>query len=92
MPKTKEIMNTKEVSEFLKLHPFTVNKMAREGKIPAFKIGVDWRFHRRHIERWINEKIAYNQAGKERRKSRPATQGELWDEEKPARRGKEDGK
>ncbi len=92
MSKTKEIMDTKEVSEFLKLHPFTVNKMAREGKIPAFKIGVDWRFHRRHIERWINEKIAYNQAGKERRKSRPATQGELWDEAKPVRRGKEDGK
>lgn len=82
MAKTKEIMNTKEVSEFLKLHPFTVNKMAREGKIPAFKIGVDWRFHRRHIERWINEKIEYNRAGKERRVSRPAVQGELWDEAK----------
>lgn len=82
MSKTKEIMNTKEVSEFLKLHPFTVNKMAREGKIPAFKIGVDWRFHRRHIERWINEKIEYNRAGKERRHACPAVQGELWDEAK----------
>jgi len=86
MATVKEIMNTKEVGEFLKLHPFTVNKMAREGKIPAFKIGVDWRFHRRHIERWINEKIAYNQAGKERRVSRPAAQGELWDDGKREKR------
>lgn len=68
MNKNKEIMNTKEVSEFLKLHPFTVNKLAREGKIPAFKIGADWRFHKKHIERWINEKIAYHQQGRERRK------------------------
>ena len=67
MNKAKDIMNTKEVSDFLKLHPFTVNKLAREGKIPAFKIGADWRFHRKHIERWINEKIVYQQQGRERR-------------------------
>jgi excisionase family DNA binding protein len=74
MVKTKEIMNTKEVSEFLKLHPFTVNKLAREGKIPAFKIGADWRFHKKHIERWISEKIAFSQQGRERRK--PGRPGE----------------
>ena len=67
MSKAKDIMNTKEVSDFLKLHPFTVNKLAREGKIPAFKIGADWRFHRKHIESWINEKIVYQQQGRERR-------------------------
>lgn len=67
-PKNKEIMNTLEVAEFLKLHPYTVNKLAREGKIPAFKIGADWRFHKKHIERWINEKIAYSQQGRERRR------------------------
>ena len=70
MAKNKEILDTKEVSEFLKLHPFTVNKLAREGKIPAFKIGADWRFHRKHIERWINEKIEYHAQGKERRKEK----------------------
>lgn len=82
MIKTKEIMDTKEVSEFLKLHPFTVNKMARQGNIPAFKIGADWRFHRKHIERWINEKIEYNASGKERRNARPNLQRSLWNEEK----------
>lgn len=61
-------MDTKEVSEFLKLHPFTVNKLAREGKIPAFKIGADWRFHRKYIETWIKEKVAYNEQRKDRRK------------------------
>lgn len=69
MTKNKEIMNTKEISEFLKLHPFTVNKLARDGKIPAFKIGADWRFDKKLIDKWIKDKIEYHQAGKERRKT-----------------------
>ena len=66
--KNKEIMTTKEVADYLMLHPLTVHRYAREGKIPAFKIGTDWRFHKRYIEKWIKEKVTYNVAGKERRK------------------------
>ncbi len=69
MAKVKEIWTAKEVAEYLNIHPLTVHKYAREGKIPAFKIGMDWRFHRKFIERWIKEKSAYNANGKERRKS-----------------------
>ena len=90
MNKAKDIMNTKEVSDFLKLHPFTVNKLAREGKIPAFKIGADWRFHRKHIERWINEKIVYQQQGGERIGFLPIPLRELWDEKKPGKKENED--
>jgi len=67
--KSKEIMTAKDVAEYLNLHPLTVHKYAREGKIPAFKIGTDWRFHRKYIERWIKEKLAYNIEGKDRRKT-----------------------
>jgi excisionase family DNA binding protein len=69
MAKYKEILTAKEVAEYLNIHPLTVHKYAREGKIPAFKIGMDWRFHRKFIERWIKEKSAYNAEGKERRKA-----------------------
>jgi excisionase family DNA binding protein len=61
MPRTakyKEIMTAKEIAEYLKIHPLTVHRYAREGKIPAFKIGTDWRFHRKHIERWIRQKLS----------------------------------
>jgi len=68
MPKEKEIMTTKEVASYLNIHPLTVNKYAREGKIPAFKIGTDWRFHKMYIERWIKDKLDSNQIGRERRK------------------------
>ena len=65
MVKEKEIMTAKEVAEYLSIHPLTVHKYAREGKIPAFKIGTDWRFHKKYIERWIKEKSSYNLKPKE---------------------------
>lgn len=55
---SKEIMTTKEVAEYLHLHPLTVHKYARAGKIPGFKIGTDWRFHKKYIQRWIREKLS----------------------------------
>ena len=69
MSKDKEILTAKEVAEYLNIHPLTVHRYAREGRIPAFKIGTDWRFHKKYIERWIREKSVYNAQGKERRKS-----------------------
>lgn len=69
MTKNKEILTAKEVAEYLNIHPLTVHKYAREGKIPAFKIGTDWRFHKKYIQRWIKEKSVYNPEGKEHGKS-----------------------
>ncbi|NQU19486.1 helix-turn-helix domain-containing protein [bacterium] len=58
--KNKEIYDAKDVAEYLHVHLFTIHKYAREGKIPAFKIGADWRFHRKSIEKWIREKEQSN--------------------------------
>ena len=61
---TKEIMTAKDVAEYLHIHPLTVHKYAREGKIPAFKIGTGWRFHKKYIEDWIQEKLLNNDHGR----------------------------
>ena len=50
-----KIMQAKEVAEYLQLHLFTVHKFAREGRIPAFKLGNDWRFKRSSLEEWIKK-------------------------------------
>jgi excisionase family DNA binding protein len=50
-----EVLTVKEVSEILQVHPKTVYKLAREGKIPAFRIGSDWRFRSDRVVRWIIE-------------------------------------
>jgi len=67
--KNKEILTAKEVADYLNLHTLTVHRYAREGKIPAFKIGTDWRFHKKYIEKWIKQKLASNQQGKKNMKS-----------------------
>ena len=48
-----EIMTTKQVAEYLKLHEITVCKYAAQGKIPAIRIGRVWRFDKDAIDRWI---------------------------------------
>ena len=60
MTKSKEILTAKEVADYLHIHPLTVHRYAREGRIPAFKIGTDWRFHRKYIEKWIKQKLTAN--------------------------------
>lgn len=41
-----------EVASALKLHPYTVRRLCREGKIPSFKAGGQWRFDIKEIELW----------------------------------------
>jgi len=50
-----EIMTTKEVAKYLKLHEITICKFAKEGRIPAIRIGRVWRFDKEIIDRWIGE-------------------------------------
>ena len=48
-----ETLTPSEVAKSLKLHPFTVARLAREGKIPAFKVGGVWRIKKDEFEQWI---------------------------------------
>jgi excisionase family DNA binding protein len=53
-----EILTVKELSSLLRVHPTTVYKLLREGRIPSFRVGTDWRFRKDRIERWIAEECA----------------------------------
>jgi len=39
------LLTPAETAERLSLHPKTVARMARDGRLPAVKIGTGWRFH-----------------------------------------------
>jgi excisionase family DNA binding protein len=69
MSKSKEILTAKEVAEYLNIHPLTVHRYAREGRIPAFKIGTDWRFHKNYIEKWIKQKVTSNYENRKQSKT-----------------------
>jgi excisionase family DNA binding protein len=45
-----------EIAEYLRLHPYTVRKLAREKKIPAFRVGGQWRFRKDEIDSWSKNK------------------------------------
>jgi len=49
----KELLTAEEVAEFLRVRPTTVYEWARNGKIPASKIGRLWRFSRQDTESWV---------------------------------------
>jgi excisionase family DNA binding protein len=48
-----EIMTTKELAAYLKLHEITICKYAASGVIPAIRIGRVWRFDKEEIDNWI---------------------------------------
>jgi excisionase family DNA binding protein len=48
-----QIMTTKEIAKYLKLHQITICKLSKEGKIPAIQIGRVWRFDKEVIDEWI---------------------------------------
>jgi excisionase family DNA binding protein len=48
-----QIMTTKELAEYLRLHQITICKLSKEGKIPSIRIGRVWRFDKEVIDDWI---------------------------------------
>ena len=50
-----EIMTTKELAKYLRLHEITICKRAAEGNIPGIRIGNAWRFDKEAIDKWISE-------------------------------------
>ncbi|MCP4685849.1 MAG: helix-turn-helix domain-containing protein [bacterium] len=47
-----DIMTLEEVAAYLKLKPQTIYTWAQEKKIPAAKIGKEWRFRKSIIDEW----------------------------------------
>ena len=48
-----DIMTSEEAAEYLRIGIVTLKKKAREGSIPAAKIGRAWRFRRKDLEEWV---------------------------------------
>lgn len=56
MAKAKQVMTVKDIAEYLDMHPMTIYKFVKEGRIPAFKVGTSWRIKRESIQKWIKER------------------------------------
>ncbi|MBN1117252.1 MAG: helix-turn-helix domain-containing protein [Bacteroidales bacterium] len=49
-----DIMTLEEVAKYLKLKPQTIYTWAQNNKIPAAKLGKEWRFRKYVIDKWFN--------------------------------------
>ena len=49
-----ETLTPNEIAKILRIHPFSVTRLARQKKLPAFKVGGIWRFRKDQFEAWID--------------------------------------
>lgn len=47
------LLTTEQVAHYLKVDKFTVYRLVAQRKIPAFKVGNQWRFKRNMIDAWL---------------------------------------
>src|SRR3954447_13022837 len=59
-------LTTEEVLEYLQVNLRTVYRLIKAGKIPAVRVGRQWRFRKRDIDAWLD--------GQRMRSARPAPQ------------------
>jgi excisionase family DNA binding protein len=57
MPGKNDIMTLEEVAAYLRLKPQTIYSWAQDKKIPAAKLGKEWRFKKSIIDEWFLEHI-----------------------------------
>jgi excisionase family DNA binding protein len=49
------VLTLEEVAGYLRVHPSTIYRLLKKRKLPAFKVGSDWRFNLESIDRWRTE-------------------------------------
>jgi len=48
-----ELLTIKEVADYLQVRRYTIYRLLANKKLPAFKVGGQWRFQRRMIDAWL---------------------------------------
>lgn len=51
------LLTTEQVAQYLRIDKFTVYRLVTQGKIPAFKVGTQWRFKRSMVEAWLESNM-----------------------------------
>ena len=57
-----EILTTKEMASYLKLHEITIAKYAAKGVIPAIRAGKVWRYDKDEVDKWIRSGLKQKKA------------------------------
>jgi excisionase family DNA binding protein len=55
-PMLDDLLTARQMQDLLKVDRTTIYHMLREGKLPGFKVGGQWRFSRADIDTWLTDK------------------------------------
>ena len=59
------LMDIKQVAEYLQMNKMTVYKLARQDKIPAFRVASEWRFKKELVDEWLMNQLKGKEGFKE---------------------------
>jgi len=54
------LLDSDEAAALLKIHPKTLQRMARRGEIPAIQIGKLWRFRASELDAWMGNNAGHS--------------------------------
>jgi excisionase family DNA binding protein len=49
------LLTAEQVARYLRVDKFTVYRLVTQKKIPAFKVGSQWRFKKKLLEEWLKK-------------------------------------
>jgi excisionase family DNA binding protein len=52
------LLDCEEAAALLRMHPRTLKRNARQGKIPGIQVGRMWRFRASALNRWLEAKAS----------------------------------
>lgn len=58
-----KIMNVEQLAKFFGVSNQTIWRWCKSGKLPAFKIGAQWKIRQSDINKIINQKLTSNKHG-----------------------------
>ncbi len=47
------LLTIEEVARYLRVDKFTVYRLVSQKKLPAFRVGNQWRFKKKILDRWL---------------------------------------
>ena len=62
-PNDEVFLTTEEVLEYLQVNLRTVYRLIKAGKIPAVRVGRQWRFRKRDIDAWLDSQRSRHDGG-----------------------------
>jgi excisionase family DNA binding protein len=74
-PDQRDMMNTREVADYLRIKERKLYDLVRNGEIPCSRIGGKWLFRKQLIDQWMGTHTTYIGADPERRLSPPLVVG-----------------